>query len=865
MGFRGISAAEWRRVNEVADLLLDTAPEHWDEVAGKEFDTEEVLRQAAIELARSFDDSTGLLGARPLDKVGPPGGQTAWNAGERIGAYRIEREIGRGGMGCVYEASRADGAFSKKVAIKSLRGAGISALERFRAERRILAGLEHENIARLHDAGEAPDGSLYFVMEYVEGKTLDVYCRNLGRRPLLQLFHTVAAAVACAHAQDIVHRDLKPGNILVNAAGVPKLLDFGVASAQSVAGSSAAYGFTPAWASPEQTGGGEVTERSDVYALGMILLSLLEPQGIENIPKDLAAILKKAMAESPGDRYPTAAELALDLKRHLDGFPVLARPLSPGYRLLYLVRRKRVAAMLAAGILLASAIGLAGVLLQRQRAETQLRSAADFVREVLAEETNMRGLAGTTEVRHSLVEKALDHLRSISPEDARDPGLACDLADAWVRLGLVLGIPGGPSLGDFAGAETSIRRGRLLAEEIVRRWPRFIRGRQLLASSLAYEESLLGWRGDSEGCIRRGLRSREEFRRLAELAPDSGSALLTNEEMLVRCYTKLGRLDEAIGAARQWVSDEERRPSTPDAVPTAYGRLARTLWAAGDLDEGRAAFRHTVDLRRQALRESPSYFHRVWLAQEIVSAASARPEPCRDPDDRAELRQAAAMGAEGYAADAKDATALALFSDARRCLAMNLAANGSAGDALILLEKDRRVLMAADPASSPVRKRLAQTWLETASTDQRMSDREGAERALEAGRAALLQGAAEPADALSMRDYWSLLGDIREHQGRAGDAIACWRRQVQTMEEYVRAVPGRDTTLELARTLHDVGLRLLTPARPEGLGLLDRSVAAFAGVPFPLAAETAQARLDLERARLDPAWAGPATGMSHAR
>src|SRR5207253_391487 len=206
-------------------------------------------------------------------------------AGSRIGPYKIIREIGRGGMGTVYLAARADD-FEKRVAIKLIkRGMDTDEiLSRFRNERQILANLDHPNIARLLDGGTTTDGLPYFVMEYIEGQTIDEYCeaRKLATAERLQLFRMVCGAVHYAHQNLVVHRDLKPSNILVTPEGVPKLLDFGIAKILSPTGgleTTLIHALTPEYASPEQLRGQAVSTASDVYSLGVVLYQLLTGQG----------------------------------------------------------------------------------------------------------------------------------------------------------------------------------------------------------------------------------------------------------------------------------------------------------------------------------------------------------------------------------------------------------------------------------------------------------------------------------------------------------------------------------------------------------------------------------------------------------
>src|SRR5690606_31971710 len=212
--------------------------------------------------------------------------RTAERSPERIGAYRIVREIGRGGMGQVLLAERADGQFEQRVAIKLLkRGMDSDAIHaRFLRERRILAALEHPNVARLIDGGVADDGRPYFVMEYVEGLPITRYAdeHRLDVDARLRLFSTVCTAIEHAHRNLVVHRDLKPANILVTAAGDAKLLDFGIAKALAPHDPDTATQpelggrlLTPGYAAPEQFRGGAITTATDVYGAGGVLYELL--------------------------------------------------------------------------------------------------------------------------------------------------------------------------------------------------------------------------------------------------------------------------------------------------------------------------------------------------------------------------------------------------------------------------------------------------------------------------------------------------------------------------------------------------------------------------------------------------------------
>ncbi|MEO0480196.1 MAG: serine/threonine-protein kinase [Planctomycetota bacterium] len=320
-----------------------------------------------------------LLEETELDK-------TTVSTPEAIGPYRVLQLLGSGGMGTVYLADRPDQDFDKKVAIKVLRaepGEG-DLWQRFRAERQILASLEHPNIASLLDGGITPDGRAFVVLEYIEGQDLATWCREkqLDTNARIELFRTVCTAVDHAHRRLVVHRDLKPDNILVDKDGTPKLLDFGIAKlledtdleasiVQTMAGASL---LTPEYASPEQIRAESVTTATDVYSLGAVLYELLTDQRAQQfesrraleiervvcnrsptapssvaaakglrLSKELDAIVAKAMHKEPERRYRSASEFQTELGRFLNGHPITARPDTWVYRTRRFVGRNRLA------------------------------------------------------------------------------------------------------------------------------------------------------------------------------------------------------------------------------------------------------------------------------------------------------------------------------------------------------------------------------------------------------------------------------------------------------------------------------------------------------------------------------------------
>ena len=359
-------------------------------------------------------------------------------AGDHIGPWQLLRELGRGGMGVVWLAERADGAYVRQVALKlphrhlleNLNAAGVRA--RFARERDILAGLSHPHVARFYDAGVSDDdpsaagssggGQPWLALEAVDGQPITTWAqqRALPLDARLALFDQVADAVAHAHGRLVAHRDLKPANVLVTADGQVKLLDFGIAKLLQAGDTAGAEGddpartalltraqgvlATPQYAAPEQlagSAGGPVSVATDVYALGLMLFELLTDRPTFTGPRrdaahdepptpsrsaatpalrralagDLDAIVTQALQPAPEARYPSVAALADDLRRHRQHLPVRARRLGAGQQLARFVRRHRLPVALGSALALALAVGVAGVLWQTQEARAQARRA----------------------------------------------------------------------------------------------------------------------------------------------------------------------------------------------------------------------------------------------------------------------------------------------------------------------------------------------------------------------------------------------------------------------------------------------------------------------------------------------------------
>jgi serine/threonine protein kinase len=387
-----LTTEQQRRVRELFDAALDQPADRRQTFLAEVCGTDQQLRETVGRLLAAKEKSDGVLDTPVWQRR-----ETNAMAGEPgtfIGPYKILQELGGGGMGIVYQAVRADEVFQRISAVKVIRPELSTdwLLERFRQERQILARLDHVNIARIVDGGSTPEGLPYFVMDYVDGPTINRFCaeHGLGVRARLGLFQQVCAAVQYLHRNGVIHGDLKPPNILVGVDGAVKLVDFGIASAvaapQALSPNKRLPLMTPGYASAEQMRGEPLTPASDVYSLGVILYELLTgviPFPTENrsssemlklkttqdpappsvavikspsqfavreahidytLRGDLDSIVMRAVHRDPAKRYTTVASLAADIDQYLQNRPVVARESGMLYRAMkFFIRQQRAA------------------------------------------------------------------------------------------------------------------------------------------------------------------------------------------------------------------------------------------------------------------------------------------------------------------------------------------------------------------------------------------------------------------------------------------------------------------------------------------------------------------------------------------
>ena len=398
--------SDWEALEAALDELLDADHEERPSVLRALRARSRSLANRAEALLELAMDDTALPGR--LGDVAPDlfSALTEEDArvhlGERLGPYRVVEVISRGGMGIVFRGERADGAFEQSVAIKVIPAsiAGESARALFESERTYLARLEHPNIARIIDAGVTKEETPYYVMEFVDGVTIDAYVREtrVRRREILDYFLQLCDAVAYCHRSMVVHGDIKPGNVLVSDDRV-RLVDFGIGQLlEETDGQDSAknlHAYSPQFAAPEQQRGDGATIQSDIYSLGAVLRQLLsEGEKTPNakadrpLPPDIAAVIDRCLADDPSERYEEVGALRADIRNYLTGYPVSARDLTRLYRSAKFVRRNKLLVASTVAALVSLSVGLATALWQYGNARAQADRAEqvqDFLTSIFAQ------------------------------------------------------------------------------------------------------------------------------------------------------------------------------------------------------------------------------------------------------------------------------------------------------------------------------------------------------------------------------------------------------------------------------------------------------------------------------------------------
>lgn len=610
----------WQRVEAIFHALVDDAPGPAREA-----------RLAALcdgDADLAFEISTLLTAdAGTAEPAHTPAADPL--VGLRLGSYEITRFIARGGMGAVYEARRADAQFEQRVAIKimDVRLSAPDLVALFRAERQILAGLEHQALTRLLDGGVTALGAPYLVMEYVDGQSIDRYCdaQQLDLPGRLRLFAQVCDGVAYAHRNLVLHRDLKPSNVLVTADGHAKVVDFGTATLlqpDRLATVSAAP-LTPAYASPEQLTGRAVGTASDQYSLGLMLYELLTgvapyagsslmaameramtrtttaaPQAVvteaaaaarrttlarlkRTLTGDLGTIVSKALAHEPAARYASVQHLADDLARWSLGEPIEGRAPSVAYRAARFVQRHRVAVGVAATLLVALIVATAISVQQARvaRAESgKARQMNRFLTQMLSSANPSWYNANAGQAGSITVRQVLDGAGALIPTELKDsPEVEAEMRRTLGRTYIGLGAADAAlphlqrafTLYQSQGDAFGVAFTRLLLGEHKLHTGDFKGAEALLHETVAYIRS-------------RGADADPELHMIA-----------TNDLAVALLSQGAGRA-EALGLLRESIAVADRHGINPAGTAVVLGNVGAMLLQAGRLDEAEAALLDTV-------------------------------------------------------------------------------------------------------------------------------------------------------------------------------------------------------------------------------------------------------------------------------
>ena len=698
--------------------------------------------------AGDADPLIGLIDAAPEGQEALP---------ETIGPFHVLRRLGQGGMGVVYLCRRRGGDFEQLLAVKRLNAASdsSSARERLRIERRLLATLRHPNIAQLVDGGEEADGTPYVAMEFVDGLPIQRYAERerLDRTARVRLFLALCDAAHFAHQNFVVHRDIKPANVLIDRAGHLRLLDFGIAKLLDARSENEktvltiAGAMTPHYASPEQIRGEPVTPLSDIYSLGVLLYELLagrrpynistrRPTEIERIvcrdqpppplparrgrDGDLNCIVGQAMHKEPARRYASAAQLAEDLGRWLDGRPVLARPDSAGYRLRTFTRRHPfgVAASSLLAVLLvgfsATMTWQAGELAaQRDRAEREALAAnetADFLIELFAVSDPRKNNEADV-LASDLLERAAERLPA---ELDSDPLTRARLLHV---IGLAFANLGEDRRGTELLAQALALRQRHAGPEsaetadslnrlgnVHRSFGRMKEAEPMLVRALEWRRSHgpvdhdladsynnvgllqneLGWYQQAEASLREAI---ELHRRVGGDDTTQAAAPLHNLALSLR---RQDRLDEARQAALESLAIKRPNDWSLSSLANTLAVLARIERRRGDLAAARAASEESLALREQVFgRDS------VMIASGL--ATHARVQHALGSHAEAEALYREAIDLHQRAGSAKSLRA----ADLQRGYARFLLETGRDEEAAPLLAEARRIAKRELPPDSP--------------------------------------------------------------------------------------------------------------------------------------------------------------------
>jgi serine/threonine protein kinase len=632
--------------HSVADLTAEARTQYFAEHEVDEETRQEVEALLTFESGASsfLQRDISIAASRALPQLDPSG----W----LCGPYRLLQVIGRGGMGAVYLAERADGEVTQRVAVKLLPpGAGATQRERFLQERQILASLTHPNIARMLGAGHVENGLPFLAMEYVEGKPIDIFCAGLSVRQKVTLFLKVCAAVGYLHRNLVVHRDLKPSNILVTSEGEPRLLDFGIAKILDVATDSTMTSMrmlTPDYASPEQVTGGRISTATDIYSLGAVLYQLLTGQPVHEfddhspeaitrvvatrevtrpsqrapeLKGDLEFILLKALRKDPQERYGTVEQLAEDLSAFLESRSVKARSGNAWYRVRKFLRRYWVPVIAAALVVVSLSVGLYVANRQRVVAERRFSQLHELSKRLLDLEKELS--ATDLKLRNKLISLSIQYLEGLGREALHDRALALEVSNAYLRIAENQGVPEWNQQGQYAEAEKSLGKANAFADSVLVADPN---NRQALwlSANIAHDRAVTAYaERNYERVLAYSPNVVDAFDRLARLGnltkrEINGATYMYGD--LAEVHLGLHRFSDAARYARLGIEISKETPTVPGPRAQAFNMLAGALMYLGDF-EGALDAIHESQEQLEKLRQGNPY---PWYIALILSQTRCR-------------------------------------------------------------------------------------------------------------------------------------------------------------------------------------------------------------------------------------------------
>jgi serine/threonine protein kinase len=574
--------------------------------------------------------------------------------GQRIGAYAIVSLLGEGGMGGVWLAERSDGELQQKVAIKFLTSAAHRPgwVERFLRERQLLAALNHQSIVHLLDAGRTEDGLPYLVMEYVEGQPIDRYAADIPVRERLALFLHVCDAVAHAHRRLVIHRDLKPSNILVDHAGQPKLLDFGIGKlVDETADSTITVErvLTPGYASPEQLRGRARTTSTDIYSLGAVLYKLLTGRSPNDVrastpdhgerrgqmrdlppatrlnpclPADIDYVLRRALREEPEERYMSVEALAGDVRAVLESRAVDARAGDTWYRARRFMLRHWLPITAAALLLLSFTVGLYTTRRERATALRRFAQVRQLANEFIALDGEIRNLPGSVNARHRIVSESLKYLNGLGAEGRDDPELALEIGNAYLQIARVQGVPASVgNLGELSQAEASLREADRLVETVLTTRPND-RGALLTSAEIEHDWMAVvdyqDRRDEALAHARKAAGQLDRFLGFGVTTPadvDDATHIYAN---IATAYFNSGQYDQSVRFLRRALEISEGVEAARMRRATALGKLANALTPSGDLDGALAAIQESRTILEDVTAKGGGVAERINLINALV-------------------------------------------------------------------------------------------------------------------------------------------------------------------------------------------------------------------------------------------------------